>query len=296
MRNYRIFPITVILVALVLGCSPKESKQAASGITEHYSSAQVQGQKGKINLDAVHQAFFETAGKDFAEWMQNFEKRANEIYEGEEVLLIDADRKAGLVRVAGYLEKNNQPGLQPADDKLFQLQQTGASNGQQGFPYQLSGADGAPHYQGYPPPQYQHGLLDNPFVQLFVLSQLMRPGWQYSTPPGKVVVLRDGRTNYRATPRYQTQMSQNKGFFGRLFGKKQEPLKSQRTFGGNPGYNSNYRSSGSGQDYSTKRRSWFGGGSSNDGRWSGRRSSGSGSGWGNRRSGGFRSWGGGRRR
>ena len=277
----------VSLAVLLSACAPKPSGHSAKG--EHYSSVNVSGDAEKINLEEVHKAFFETSGKDFNSWMQNFEKRVNEVYEGEEIVGIDADKKGGMVRVSGFIDKNSEAGFQKgADDTIFELQQTGVASGEQGMPYQMTGHNGQMHHNGYPPPQYHHGLLDNPFVQMFVLSQLMRPNWGYQTPMGQQQVIRQHRQGFRGTPAYKTQATKNQGFFSRAFGKKQEALKSQRGFGG-----------GMSSDTGTKKRSWFGG-SSNDSRWSGRRSgSGSDSGlsWGGRRSSGFggggsSSWGG----
>ncbi len=274
-KAFHVLLVPALIVGLLGGCSPSRSARS-----EHYTSANVQGDDEKINLDAVHQAFFETSGKSFAEWMPNFEKRVNEIYQGDDIVSIDADKADGMVRVAGYLDKDGQQGLGGGDEKLFELKQTAPAD-DKGFQYSMSGQGGQPYYNGYPPPAYHHGILDNPFVQMFVLSQLLRPGFSYFTPPGQHTVLRDYRTSYRQTPRFRTQTSQNKGFFGKMFSKKSERLKSSRGFGDGTG-------GGAG---GSRKRSWFGSSGSNDSRWSGRRSSG----WGSS-SGRSSSWGGSSRR
>lgn len=287
-KPIRLILVPALAVGLMVACSP--GKNAPGGATERYVSATVQGQAEKINLDAVHEAFFQTAGKDLQTWMGNFEKRINEIYQGDDIVSIDAEKKDGMVRVTGFLDRNDEPGYQAADEKLFELKQTGAMVEGKGFPYELSGQDGTPHHTGYPPPAYygHGGLLDNPFVQMLIIGSLLnRP---YYTPAGHYPVLRDYRTSYRQTPRYRAQQVQNRGFFGKLLGRKKDAtLKSQRGFG------SSAFGSGIGSETGTPRkRSWFGGSSGNDSRWSGRRSSGwgsgSSSGWSSRRSSG---WGGG---
>ncbi len=274
-KSFRLVLVPALVGGLLAGCSP--GKQAQSSGTERYTSATVQGEAEKINLDAVHQAFFETSGRDLQAWMGGFEKRVNEIYQGDDIVSVDAEKKDGMVRVTGFLPKNDEPGFQGADEKLFELKQTGPVDASRGMPYELSGQGGSPHHAGYPPPAYHsYGLLDNPFVQMMIIgSMLNRP---YFTPPVHYQVLRDHRQGYRQTPRYRNQMSQNKGFFSKVFNRnKSAAAKSQRGFGG---------FSGSGE----RKRSWFGSSGSNDSRWSGRRSSGSGSSWGGRRSSG--GWGG----
>lgn len=277
---------------------------------QHFDSAQVQGNAQKINLDAVHRAFYETQGSDFNQWMQNFEQRVNEIYQGPDVVQVDADKNNGMIRVTGYIERNGVPGYQASgDETLFQLQQTGPVNGAQGFPYTMTGAGGMPYYQGYPPAMYYHrSLLDNPFVQYFVISHMLAPSWHYYTPPSRVTVIHHYVQTYRQTPAFRTQQTQNKGFFSRIFkgGSSSGLSRSSKGFG-------SYGSESGG----TRKRSWFGGGKSGGSAWSGRRSSGgffggssnsghrswgsfghSSGGWGGRRSlgGGFSHSFGGRRR
>lgn len=281
-KPVRLVLVPALALGLLAGCSP--GKQAQGAASERYVSATVQGEKEKINLDAVHEAFFQTAGKDLSAWMGNFEKRVNEIYQGEDIVSVDAEKKDGMVRVTGFLDKNDESGYQGADEKLFELKQTGAIAEGKGFPYELSGQGGTPHHNGYPPPGYygHTGLLDNPFVQMMIIGSLLnRP---YFTPMGNHQVIREHRTGYRQTPRYRAQQAQNKGFFSKVFSKKKDSaLKSQKGFGGS--------GLGSGSDSSNQRkRSWFGGSGGNDSRWSGRRSSGWGSGSSTRRSSG--GWGG----
>lgn len=285
-KSINLILVPALIVGLMAGCSP--GKSAKDTGTERYTSATVQGEAEKINLDAVHQAFFETAGKDLQAWMGNFEKRVNEIYQGDDIVSVDAEKKDGMVRVTGFLPKNDEPGYQGADEKLFELKQTGPVDQAKGMPYELSGQGGT-HHNGYPPPAYYShhgGLLDNPFVQMMIIGSLLnnRP---YFTPPARYQVIREHRSGYRQTPRYRNQMAQNKGFFSKVFGKKKsDSFKSQRGFGG----------TASGGE---RKRSWFGGSGSNDSRWSGRRSSGWGSSSGSRRSSGWggrsRSFGGRRR-
>lgn len=270
---------TLIALCIVLGgCS--------SAPTEHYTSPRVQGEAQKINLDEVQKAFFDSKGKDFNAWMAAFEKRVNEIYDGKEVVAIDATRKENRLVVTGYIDKVNKDGFQPGDEKLFCIEQTGDAVNNE-MPYRVSGYDNSPYYEGH------HSLLDNPFLQAMLISHLMG-GWggHYYTPPAQETVLRDYRNGFRQTPQYGQQQTANQGFFSRFKTKDTGGLTSSKKFG-DTGF-----SSSTGE----KKRAFGSWGSSSS--TTSTPSSTSGSAWGGRRSSGaglfgggsmHRSWGGRRR-
>lgn len=250
---------------------------------EHYVSphAQVQGEEQKINLEEVQNAFWETKAKDFNSWMAAFEKRVNEIYEGKEVVSIDATRKDGKLTVTGYFENKKEnkkeQGYQPDEEKLFQIEQTGEVADNE-LPYRMTGSGGTTYYEGH------HSILGNPIVQMMVLSHLMG-GWggRYYTPYERVVVIRDHRDTFRTTPTYTTQKSANQGFFSRFKEKSGGGFASKTKFGGSSfseGASTTKRTWGgfsSGSTSTSTSKSPFGGG------WGGRRSSGFSRGWGGRR-------------
>lgn len=242
---------------------------------ERYVSSQVEGDKAKINLEEVQKAFWDTKGQDFNSWMTAFEKRVNEIYDGEGVVSIDATRKTGKLAITGFIDNKKEAGFQDGEEKLFSIEQTGDVTNNQ-LPYKVSDHQGHPYYEG-------HGsILNNPIVQMLVLSQLMG-GWggRYYTPYDRTVILRDHRDNFRTTPSYTAQKQANKGFNTRY---KQSPgggLASRNRFGGGSSVTDTSSSS---------RRGWSGFGNSSSGNknsygWGGRRSTGfsSGRGWGGRR-------------
>ena len=98
----------------------------------------------------------------------------------------------------------------------------------------------------------------------------------YFTPRTQIAVLRDYRTGYRQTPRYQSQLASNRDFNTRF---------RQRAAGGyqsRTGYGNNRPSA-----TNTQRRTWDARQRS-DGSWAGRRTTGGGGGmqrrsWGGRR-------------
>jgi Ni,Fe-hydrogenase I large subunit len=242
-----------LAASMLVGCS--------GGGREHYSSPMTQGDSQRINLQSVQDAFLQTKAADFNTWMGKFETRVNEIYQGDGVVAIDAGREKNRLQVTGYIEKNSKQGYQADDDKLFAIAQTGDVRNNQ-MPYQVQGSNGYIYSHG------SYGILGNPLVQMFLISQMMRP--HYYTPQDRVIVLDRHRNTYRRTPEYQTQRQRNKSFFGMFKRKSDGSLKSERKFSG---WGSLFGGS--------KKRSWGSNGSSG---WSGRRSSS----WG----GSHRSWGG----
>lgn len=287
MKKWLALAITFgIGVTMLSGCS--------QGPTEHYVSSQIQGESQKINLDEVQKAFFDMKGSgDFQSQMATFEKRVNEIYDGQGVVSLDATRNNNRLVVTGFLEKNNQPGFQNGDEKLFTLEQTGDVVNNQ-MPYRVSGYDGRPYYEGH------RSILDNPFVQMMVLSHMMNSwGGRYYTPYSNYSILQNHQSVFRTTPQYNQQKTANEGFFSRFKKNSAGNVVSKNSFG------SSSFSSGA---TSAPKRSWgfsprsssgntFGSGSSSFS--SGSSSFGSSSGWGGRRSSGFslgsRGWGGRRR-
>lgn len=269
MNKWRLRALSGAMMAVFIfgGCS-------SSSVRQHYVSPHVEGEAAKINLDEVQKAFFESKGKDFNGWMAGFEKRVNEIYDGKGVVLIDATRDNGKLLVTGFIDKDNKDGFQPGDEKLFAIEQTGDAVNNE-MPYRVANADGGTYHQGH------HSLLDNPFLQMMMISHIMGGfGGRYYTPRPQVVVLQQGRDAFRNTPHYQAQQSSNKEFQSRFKTNSAGGLTSRSKFG-----------SGLGSSTTTNRT--FGGttsGTSTGSSWGGRRSSGFGSGsFGGMRRGG---WGG----
>lgn len=275
--------VALLAISISLGgCSSHSNR------VEHYRSrsAQVEGESAKINLDEVQKAFWESKGKDskdFDGWMQNFEKRVNEIYDGNDVVSIDATRENGKLVVTGYIDKLKQEGYKPGDEKLFSIEQTGDPVNNE-VPYTVNTGYGTPYYVGH------HSLLDSPIVQYMLLSHMMG-GWggRYYTPYPRISVLGGYRDTFRSSPTYSSQRASNNDFMSRF---------KQKSLGG--GFASKTGFGGGSFSSDTSKRRSFGFGtssteSSSSSAWGGRRSSG---GIFGSSSGGFRSrggWGGRRR-
>jgi len=249
------------VISSVSGCS-------TSSHTQHYVSGAIQGQGQRINLEEVQKAFFETKGTDFNSQMSAFEKRVNEIYDGEGVVALDATRENNRLKVIGFISKNNKPGLQPGDEKLFTIEQTGDVVNND-MPYRVAGGDDRPYYEGH------RSILDSPLIQMMLISHMMGGfGGRYYTPYSSYGGLMNYRNTWRQSPSYAQQQASNNSFFSRF---KSNPngsgLTSSTKFGGG---------AFSGAAAGTANRSW---GSSSTGTAAPTTSSGFG--WGGRRSSGL---------
>jgi hypothetical protein len=228
--------------------------------TEHYVSPTIEGASQRINLDEVEKAFFNTKGNDLNSWMSAFEKRVNEIYEGSDIVSIDATRATGKLNITGFVDKNKQPGFQDGDDKLFAMEQTGDVVNNQ-LPYRISDERGRAYHDG------SYSLLNNPIVQGLVVGSLFNHffGPRYYTPYSHVSVLRDYRNTFRATPKFGAQRVANQSFTHRF---------KQRAFGSGIRSNNSWGRSftsgntrtpsygvGSSRGWGSSTRSWGGGSS-----------------------------------
>lgn len=249
-------PITLVLSAFLLGTAIACSSHKEP-VQERYVTGQtpVRAVGARINLEEVQRAFWETKGRDFQDWMHNFEERVNNIYDGNEVLSIDASREGRYFKVIGFINKDNDPGFNGAgDEKLFQIDQTGEVTNNR-IPYRMSGWDDRPYYTGY------HGLTHSAFLDALLVGAaihtMTRPP-HYYTPPQRTVIIRREVADYRHSSDYNRQRQANSDF-------------SRRTTGLNQGTSSRSFANTS-TSSGTRKRSWYSGNTSpSTSSWSGRR-------------------------
>ncbi len=262
------FSIT-LLSLLLTGCGVQSHKT-----TERYVSPTIEGATQRINLDEVEKAFFSTKGKDLPAWMSAFEKRVNEIYEGSDVVSVDATRDTGKLKVVGFVDKNKEPGYQEGEDKLFSLEQTGDVVNDK-MPYQVSDERGNPYHQGH------YSLFGNPFVQALVIGHMFNSfGPRYYTPYAQHSVLQNHRNGFRGSSSYTNQREANSQFGSRYKEKATGGFASKTGFGSrstSPGASRSWSSPGTTSSPSASSSPWggrrsgsiFGGGSRRG--WGGRR-------------------------
>ena len=99
---------------LVAGCT--------SGVTADKWAA-TEGAIGRINMEEVEEAFKKS------QTVEQFEKRLNEIYEGDGIVLIRAKDEDGKRVIEGYEDLNRNFEVDPEkDDLLFTITNEGDSN------------------------------------------------------------------------------------------------------------------------------------------------------------------------
>lgn len=184
----------------------------------------------KIDWDKVNEAYKQAEGP------ADFERRVNEIYEGDELISVsvhDVDEKTQVV--TGFFD-NNSNGTIDDKEKIFTIQRdiTGEDSGQ----YQITG-HGA--YYGYHSPMMS---LVTGMMLGSMLSSAFRPGYvpvytrPYVTSTARRTALSSHRSQYRA--KYPQRFSQKKASRGgRVYNRKgtrswgsRRGSGSRRSFGG----------------------------------------------------------------
>ena len=158
--------------------------------------AATDGAAGRINLDAVQEAYKESKSAT------EFEKRVNRIYEGDGIILIRASQDGSRQMVEAFEDLNGNGQIEDStDDLLFSITENNNQNEIRGY-----GANG----------YYHHGFGGGSFLfGYLVASTMFGPRYYYSTPPGTVGTIRNDRTNYRQSPLYRSQVSRNSSYFSR---------------------------------------------------------------------------------
>jgi hypothetical protein len=177
------------------GCSSKSEQWAETS-----------GQAGHINLEAVEDAMKKS--KDVTE----FEKKVNEIYQGDEMVLIEVKNEAkGEQLVSGYADLNDNGKIDyDNDEKLFTFRRWSENGAQRGS------------MQGYGVNSYYNNLFPagmNFLTTWMLFSALSRPMYSvpmYQTTMGDAQGLRNYRSTYRGTPSYRDQINTNRQFESRM--------------------------------------------------------------------------------
>ena len=166
----------VVAGPVLAGCVP------SSGVS-HADWAATEGAMGRINMDAVQDAFKKS------QTVEEFEKRLNEIYEGDGIILVRAKDEDGKRVIEGYEDLNNDNDIVPEqDDLLFTITNENDSN-------DLRGNGTNRHYRS----SFGGG---NFLFTYLIFSSLTRGGFGYATPRARGSQMRTDRTNYRNSSAY----------------------------------------------------------------------------------------------
>ena len=169
---------------------------AACGEPSYDDWAATDGAAGRINLDDVQEAF---KNSDSA---TDFERRVNEIYEGDGLVLIRAKQDGEQLTLEGWEDLNNDNTIDEAsDDQLFSI---------------VRGTNGDHEMRGYHANSYYYshfGVGDFLFTYLLISAITPRfGGYYYTTPPSSGPAMRSQRTTYRNSSAYGGQVQRNANY------------------------------------------------------------------------------------
>ena len=170
---------------------------AACGSEPSYEDwAATDGAAGRINLDDVQEAFKKS------ESATEFERRVNEIYEGDGLVLIRAKQDGETLTLEGWEDLNNDNQINESDDdQLFAVvRNTGGD-------YEMRGYHANSYYHSYWGP--------GDFLFTYLLISAVTPrfgGYYYTTPPSQGPAMRNQRTTYRNSSAYGGQVSRNASY------------------------------------------------------------------------------------
>lgn len=164
------------------------------------------GARGIVNLDAVGEAFLKEPR------LPEFEKRVNEIYEGDHLVLFHAyPGKDSGVGLMAREDLNGNGVYEESDDPLFILHALGRQ-------VVLQGLGGNQYYSNQwarplPPQTYSVGKASELDTRTWAAGNT-RVG--YYTPVAGIPILESIRRNYRHGPEFPVQVRQNIEFEGAM--------------------------------------------------------------------------------
>ncbi|MCD6507730.1 hypothetical protein J7M22_14070 [Candidatus Poribacteria bacterium] len=167
-----------------------------------YQWAETKGKASRIDLEAVERAMRES--KDVTE----FERKVNEIYQGDELVLIEVKNiSRDLQEVSGYADVNDNGQIDDQDEKLFTFRRRNTPDG--GADYTMIGY--GPNY-GY----YHTGHLTETLLNTWLLLRILdTPRYTtipyYHTPRDRVVIIKQERERFRRSPQYRRRVTTRTG-------------------------------------------------------------------------------------
>lgn len=153
----------------------------------------------RIDVKALEETLSTLRKDNPEEWLKAFEKRVNEIYEGDEVVSVRAENVDGGLQITGLVE----------DRTIFSFLQKKLDAAAQG-----TAADKTPtvltvYTNGNQPVHHESHLVQN-LIMFWMIHNMMTPSYRYQTPAANITSIREQRTVYRTTPAFQVQRESNK--------------------------------------------------------------------------------------
>lgn len=187
-----------VVVVGTSGCCGGSGSSSSSDDFNYEAWAETDGAAGRINMEAVQQAF-ETANDP-----SEFELRVNEIYEGEHPILLRVQTVGQNQEVEGWEDLDDDGNIVDAnDDKMFSLSRPLSGQGQT----TLRGHGSNSYYTHHYPPGY--GFTGG-FLSAYLMTSMM-----YRTPFGRRSVITNHVRSYRSSPGWGARTAANRGYMGR---------------------------------------------------------------------------------
>ncbi|HJN85574.1 MAG: hypothetical protein QF714_03595 [Dehalococcoidia bacterium] len=156
--------------------------------------AATDGAAGLINLDDVQAAFKSSKSAT------DFERKVNEIYEGDGLVIIRAKQDGSALTLEGWEDLNGDNDINEAqDDQLFSIVK-GTNN-----EYDMRGHGGNGYYGS-------HFGAGNFLFTYMLISAISPRGYYYSTPVSRGAGMRSQRTSYRQSSSYSRQVARNTNY------------------------------------------------------------------------------------
>ena len=204
-----------------IGCGAKASAQQDWIATDAAT--------GRINLDAVKDAL--ESSKDLSE----FEKRVNEIYEGDNLVLIMVEDNETQIIISGFEDLNQSSAIEEAEDeKLFSItveEENYEVYGHSSNDYYYYDSDGSYDYD------YDNDDNNRPLMYWLLYKQHSTTDQiMYETKPKRAAQMQRERDRFRSSSAYTAQLRANKAFFNQqrarnpqAFSSNTKKLSSQRS-------------------------------------------------------------------
>lgn len=188
-RNWKTFSTTLALGAAMTAspiagaCAPQQTP--AEQEAQYQDWTRTDAAAGHINMHDVEQAFKSSPN------IEAFERRINEIYEGDWLVLVRALLVDDTLVLEGW-EDLDGDGLidDGVDDPLFEI------SGSEQKGYRTAGRHLNSHYDG--------SLNPGTFLLTYALISAMNPATsQYATPESRIYPIHEQRRLYRHSPAYR---------------------------------------------------------------------------------------------
>lgn len=153
----------------------------------------------RIDVKALEETLSTLRKDNPEEWLKAFEKRVNEIYEGDEVVSVRAENVDGGLQITGLVE----------DKTLFSFLQKKPDAAAQGTAAGTTPTTLTVYTNSNQPVHHESHLVQN-LIMFWMLHNMMTPSYRYQTPAANITSIREQRTVYRSTPAFQVQRESNK--------------------------------------------------------------------------------------